>query len=293
MYPDKVGRMLLDGVVDGLNYRATLWSNNLLDADAVIASFYSFCHQAGPSKCSVYESTVDDIKARVGRVVHDLTPFTVPFAPYGPAVITEALMLKLLFLSTYSPLGLFPVVADVIVAVENNNQSFLAEFIGNVSTPLQCDNPSPWLRTTQAQQAILCSDGDPVLDTPAQYEIYFQNLLQESTLFAPIWAQVRLECAEWKIQAKSRYTGPLSGNTSFPILFASAVFDPVCPLANAKAVQKRYPGSELLIQNSYGHTATSVPSNCTAFVVHEYFLHGVLPKAGTICQPDVLPFMDQ
>jgi len=294
MYPDKVGRLMVDGVYDATNYRATLWNSNLDSTDAVIASFYSFCHQAGPSSCPLYESTVDKIKARVSHIIHDLTPFSVPFASQGPAVATTVILENLLLSSIYTPVSLFPILADVLVAVENNNQTILGQFVDNsVSYKCNCHDPSPWLRQTQESQAINCSDGDPVLDTPAEFEAYLENLSKKSALAAPFWAGKRLQCAEWKIRAKSRYTGPLSGNTSFPILFVSAAFDPVIPLDNAQAVQKRYPGSGLLVQNSYGHTASSSPSNCTALALRAYFVDGILPKAGTVCQPNMLPFIDQ
>lgn len=76
-------------------------------------------------------------------------------------------------------------------------------------------------------------------------------------------------------------------------MLTSTAFDPVCPLENAQAVHKRYPGSALPVQNFYGHTTFQVPSNCTTLAFCAYFADGVLPEAGTICQPDVLPFMDQ
>ena len=57
MYPDKVGRMILDGVYDGDNYRASLWNSNVINNEAVIDSLFTFCHQAGPSGCVLYEAT--------------------------------------------------------------------------------------------------------------------------------------------------------------------------------------------------------------------------------------------
>lgn len=287
--------MMLDAIHDAVDYRATLWNSNLHDSDAVVASFYSFCHKAGPSRCPVYESTIGKIEARVDRIIHELTPLSVPFASQGPAVITETIMQQQILTSILNPVSDFPILASTLAAVETNNQSILAELVDtlSVSYKCNCDDPPPWLRQTQDDQAIKCSDGDPVLDTPAEYITYFENLIEISARSAPFWGRMRLQCAEWKIRPKSRYTGPLTGNTSFPILLTSTVFDPVTPLDNAQAVQKRYPGSVLLVQNSYGHTTFSTPSNCTLQAVRAYFADGVLPEASSVCQPNVLPFMDQ
>ena len=49
MYPDKVGRVIIDGVYDGANYRSALWNSNLVDIEAVMDSLFTYCHQAGLS----------------------------------------------------------------------------------------------------------------------------------------------------------------------------------------------------------------------------------------------------
>ncbi|KAH9922875.1 uncharacterized protein BXZ73DRAFT_104100 [Epithele typhae] len=56
MYPDKVGRVIIDGVFDAESYRSEHWSTNLLDMEAVMDSLFDYCYQAGPLKCSLYES---------------------------------------------------------------------------------------------------------------------------------------------------------------------------------------------------------------------------------------------
>ena len=131
MYPDKVGRLMVDGVHDGISYRATLWNSNLDSTDAIIASFYSFCHKGGPSKCPLYESTVDKIRARVDHIIHTFTPLSVPFASQGPAVVTAAILERYIVTSIYTPVELFPKLAAVLVAVDNNNQTVLSEFVDN------------------------------------------------------------------------------------------------------------------------------------------------------------------
>ncbi len=59
---------------------------------------------------------------------------------------------------------------------------------------------------------------------------------------------------------------------------------------SAKQSVDIFPGSTLLIQNSGGHTTIVAPSVCTAGYVRDYFLTGTLPKNGTVCEPDELPF---
>lgn len=39
MYPERVGRIIIDGVYDSHHYRASLWGSNLHDCDAVVNAF--------------------------------------------------------------------------------------------------------------------------------------------------------------------------------------------------------------------------------------------------------------
>ncbi|KAI5114657.1 hypothetical protein M0805_002404, partial [Coniferiporia weirii] len=46
LFPDNVGRVVIDGVVDSENYFAGLWSNNLRDTDAALLDIFQSCVEA-------------------------------------------------------------------------------------------------------------------------------------------------------------------------------------------------------------------------------------------------------
>ena len=140
--------------------------------------------------------------------------------------------------------------------------------------------------------AIACSDGDEHAWNLEEYKEWYKGLEAQSHLMAPMWGHYWMMCAEWKVRAKWRWTGPLAAtNTSHPILVVSTKYDPCTPLADARMVQTRYGGSGLLVQDSYGHCSLSSPSLCTAKHVRRYFEEGILPDEGTVCVVDELPFV--
>jgi pimeloyl-ACP methyl ester carboxylesterase len=297
MYPDKVGRLVIDGVYDANDYRATQWYSNLEDTDVVFSSFYHFCHEAGPSKCPLYTPTVAGIRQRVDDIISTLSraPIPIPFASNAPAVITKKEFHMLMFVSTYAPLAMFKVLAESLIAVETYNLTTLANVVeGILGMDFKCmckKQRAPWLGRTQAFNAVACGDGEEIPDGPGDYEAYFDKLTAKSSFASPIWGLHYLQCAHWKIRPKTRYTAPFIGNTSHPILVVSPSFDPVCPLKDARAVQKRYTGSRLLVQNSYGHCSIASPSLCTAKNIRAYFIDGTLPEEGLVCDVDELPFI--
>ncbi|KAH9859141.1 alpha/beta-hydrolase [Lenzites betulinus] len=295
IYPDKVGRVIIDGVYDAHNYRAALWNTNLLDMEAVIDSFFHFCHQAGPEKCSVYESSPEKIRARYFALLETIEAAPVPIAGASPPlIVTRKVLQAQIFRAAYKPLIAFSLVADTMLALERGNETALIELAPKIVDPTECKCtlPEPTLADNEAFSAIACGDGDVHPYDAAKYEVYYKNLAADSPLTAPLWAQHYLTCSQWQIRAKARYTGPLeAANTSNPLLVVSPRWDPVCPISDAKRVHARYGGSALLVQNSYGHCSLAAPSLCTAKHIQAYMVNGTLPSPGTVCEVDELPFV--
>jgi hypothetical protein len=180
MYPDKVGRVVLDGVYDAASYRTATWSTNLEDTDAVIKAFFYFCHRAGPSKCQLYDPSVAKIQHRVDVIIDSLSqaPIPIPFAPRGPIVMTKEMLQMLTFKSTYVPIPMFEVLADTIIAIETHNLTALPDIIErhlDSSVRCDCERTYPWLEANQAMSAISCGDGDEVMDEPGRFETHFET----------------------------------------------------------------------------------------------------------------------
>ncbi len=66
MFPERIGRMVLDGVVDADDYAATGWTTNLQDNNKTWAKFFEFCFEAGP-RCAL----IDDVSAKEPRDLQD------------------------------------------------------------------------------------------------------------------------------------------------------------------------------------------------------------------------------
>ena len=300
MYPDKVGRLIIDGVFDGYNYRSGLWNSNLVDNEAVIDSLFTFCHQAGPLNCPLYESTPEAIRNRYNSVLNAVEQSPIPIPLGGsPSVLTYKDLVGQIFHSTYSPLQEFQTVAATIHAIDTTNQTALAALtsasLGAAGVRSESTSGAA-LPNNEAEThpAVGCgdADGNPQAFDRAAFQAFFANLTREAPTGGPIWAQKRLGCTQWPVRAKWRYAGPLAAqNTSHPILIVQPKFDPVCPLRDALAVRERYGGAGLLVQDSYGHCSLSAPSVCTAKAIKAYFEEGTLPAEGTVCEPDELPFV--
>lgn len=130
MFPGRVGRMVLDGVVNTEQYFTNDWRDNVDQMDEAMVKFASLCRSAGPEKCSFWGSTQQNISMRIDKIINELRDHPVPLSGVEsqeqPTLVTYS-DVKALFLNTvYVPLAKFPIMADILSQVEHGNVSALA-----------------------------------------------------------------------------------------------------------------------------------------------------------------------
>ncbi|KAI5119054.1 hypothetical protein M0805_005920 [Coniferiporia weirii] len=291
MFPDKVGRMIIDGVEDPDDYYQGLWSNNLRDTDAALLDIYQACVEVGPHKCSLYEPSVALIQARVHALLENIRVAPIPLYDASTSTydtVDYALVRTLMLSALYQTHQGGAILMDALAALERGDgaPAYARSLRSIFSLFMTCDCagelpvPSGGLFETLA--AIGCGDSvdrdDSIEDVREAYE-----KMAEMSNFAETWYP-RSQCAGWKIRAKHRFNGSFEQNTSFPLLIIGNVADPVTPLWNAHKVAKGFKGSVVLTQNSSGHCSISASSLCTLKAVRGYLIDGILPAEGTVCQ---------
>ncbi|TCD60883.1 hypothetical protein EIP91_009374 [Steccherinum ochraceum] len=302
MFPDHVGRLVIDGVMDAENYYAALWSTNLVDADATLFQIYQACVDAGPVLCRIYEKTTEGIHARVQNLLTRLRTEPVSFynATSGVyAVVDYSLVKQAIFRTLYTPYTDGKTLTIALAELELGNAepifklSDVKDAYKSITAPCDC-SPSrsgPDAERMENVMAIACGDGEPVEGDVASLKEFYDEMAGEST-FAEVW-YLRVGCSGWKVRAKERFTASFETNTSFPLLLIGNTADPVTPLRAARKMSRGFKNSVLLTQNSGGHCTLAATSKCTARAIRAYFQNGTLPKEGTVCEIESSIFADE
>ncbi|EJD50923.1 alpha/beta-hydrolase [Auricularia subglabra TFB-10046 SS5] len=290
MYPDKVGRMIIDGVVDGQKWQRGQTWDMVEDADRVMEEFFKDCSLAGKEKCGIWEDSAEKVGQRFERIVADLreNPIPVVDSPSGPVVITADPILQAVYrTSLYFPLTGFPSIAAIATFIEARNPGPLTP----TTPPDDYASMLPWNRPTEAFPAISCSDFPPLNDSLAEDTEIVNSANAMSRWGGPFaFTRLRITCGAWKIRAKNRLTKPIEGRLPVPALVVSNQWDPVTPLSAAKLVAARF-GMRLLVQDAPGHCAFFSLSKCVTAAMRAYMIDGSLPAEGTVCQPDQIPIV--
>lgn len=210
MFPDNVGRLVIDGVVDPVDYYSTQWRSNLRDADATLKWFTDACADAGPNKCALYEDSKEGVATRVENIFAKLktNPIAVPLSSNSKSVtdygvVDYGLVRNLVFHYLYRPTGLgstpTPTIsasklAEMLAALDDGN-GLPAWNLQKAGRPtLKCDcSGKTVVPLGDARIAIACSDGEPVTDTVEELQRHYEAVAQYSS-FADIWT-ARTSCA--------------------------------------------------------------------------------------------------
>ncbi|CAI6039277.1 unnamed protein product [Clonostachys chloroleuca] len=279
LHPDRVGRMILDGVEDPENYYNGLWSNNLLTADAGVDNFVTSCFAAGPEACVMYESSTDQIHSRLSSVIANLKEKPVPVwnsSVVGmPVLATYADLTNVLLLSLYFPLASFPKVAQIMVDLEQGHgESLIVSKKISFRSDCQAEASFDGL---QASMMILCtdSDGRGRINSVEEYQDYVEDLQRQSKYIGNAWAINRMNCHSIDVvpPKSGKFSGITGADTSFPILFIGNVFDPVTPLASARRVSSHFPRSVVL--------AVDAPGLIRTVKLHKQIHTGIFGRIGS------------
>jgi pimeloyl-ACP methyl ester carboxylesterase len=298
MFPDRVGRLVVDGVVEYNNYMSGNWSSNLVDTEKSMDSFYFHCARAGFPACLLANetsgSTPSDIKKRTNDILKSLYHNPLPVYTPSADVLSYSEMKSLIFGSLYSPVLVFPLVAYTLLAIEQKDSDALAPLVWALH-PSACatvDDPRfDYATRADAQIAIACSDGDDqsYMDREA-FQAFAQEMAAKSPSGGSLWSVIRMNCIHNTVPAVHRFTGPWKANTSHPLLFVGNTADPVTPGRYAQQMAEGFEGAVALMQDSGGHCSDSVFSYCTTGYLRQYFQTGELPPANTTCGVDIVPF---
>ncbi|CAG8950556.1 hypothetical protein HYFRA_00002764 [Hymenoscyphus fraxineus] len=303
LFPEAVERMVLDGNVEAEEYTSSRATTFIIDTEKIMTAFFHYCYLVGEDGCAFFASSEEIIQLRLDNLLERLKRHPVVVVgtenSLTPAIITYSSVKRLITSVLYRPILLFPTLAKILSALEQGDGEPYLKFIPPISQDsFQCPTgplggeEEDMEGSQDATLAIMCSDNGGVSESVDAYGEYVDELRGIAPMIGSTMAEMRLGCVGWGAQAKWRFTGPFEApnGTSTPILFVANTADNVTPLKSAQRNSAGFPGSEILVQDAYGHTSLSSPSRCTAKAIKSYFQNATLPSPSTVCRSDLLPF---
>ncbi|KAI0331373.1 alpha/beta-hydrolase [Cubamyces sp. BRFM 1775] len=294
MFPERVGRVALDGVINptflAKEETTTIWPKLLADADKVYDAFVTGCALSGPDGCAIATEgqTPTDVDADIQELIqraHDA-------ARKNSSIPVTSTDIRLeLFGAMYFPVRWAPLAnesyPEAVAAVDaESGSNGIKTRAGRRGFLKRRANQSP----TYNGPAITCADSvDHRGTTMADV---FKGIISSSRtgshLFTSLWPNMFQYCPFWPVRAVERYQGPFNKKLENKVLVISNTYDPITPVSGARAlVELLGDDSTLVLQDGFGHTSIGSPSQCINEIAFAYFVNGTLPEDNdTLCQVD-------
>ncbi|KAF8175077.1 Alpha/Beta hydrolase protein [Mycena galopus ATCC 62051] len=292
MFPDKVGRIVVDGVMPMDTWYSANLTREAADTDKALQAFFDGCAAAGPEACAFSAPSSIEVAANLDALFAAVEIQPVPvITPVSYGVVDYTFLRNSVFHALYSPYDSFVALAQGLADLAMGNATTL--YTAEEVTPFECDcnSTTPFHENGyEALIAISCGDMAVESDTVSQLQAYYASIQAISSL-PDMYGNWRVVCSGWKLHREDRFKGPFgASNTSFPLLVVGNTADPVTPIAGAKSTVDAFPGSVLLTIDAPGHTSLGAPSTCFYGYLREYFQNGTLPPQSTVCQPSGVLF---
>ncbi|MBU6535557.1 alpha/beta hydrolase [Streptomyces mayonensis] len=296
LFPQRVGRAVLDGVVDPTH---DTMEEALAQAGGFQLAFEHFAAWCAEQGCALGAGAERIVAATVAlQAALDDTPLPVPD---GDAVDGDALVDAVtgaLYRQDY-----WPTLRVALEAAADGNGEVLqdlAEALGQRGRGGDPDNPHDpedpddsdaveESNEEDAFRAITCDDSSDRY-TVADVRSRLPEFLEASPLFGPGLAWSALSCDGWPVPGAAHHP-EVSAPGAPPVLLVGNTGDPATPYEGAARMAERLGkgvGFELTYEGE-GHGAYDSGNDCVRSAVNAYLLDGKLPARGATCEAEPLP----
>ena len=273
LYPDKVGRLVLDGALDPSTSNFEVTKTQAVGFENALRAYLEAC-LAG-AECP-FTGSVDTAMDTVAALLASVD--TSPIAAADGRELGSGTLLTAIIFPLYSQ-GSWPQLSAMLDAVMfgSADEAFaLADmYNGRTPTGTYADN------STEAFLSINCIDyaynDDPTAMRAQAAEI---------TAAAPIIVQYLsfgdIGCANWPYAFEGERE-PINAVGAAPILVVGTTNDPATPYVWAENLAEQLDSGQLVTYEGEGHTAYNKSNQCVNDTVDAYLLEGTVPATDPRC----------
>ncbi|MFB6842590.1 alpha/beta hydrolase [Streptomyces sp. NPDC056361] len=265
LFPARVGRIVLDAVVDPTADTAGHARHQTIGFQRALDNYL--------------KSTGEDPKAGTERIARLLRKLDREPLPVGGRRLTEGLALTGIAVTLYGKAN-WPLLTGALAEAERGDGSALLDLADFYNDR---DAKGHYSTQSHSQRAISCADSSE-RPTAAQAKALLPEFRRISPVFGAFLAwDTAGWCAQWPVKGERR-TPQASAPGAAPILVVGTTGDPATPYEGAEKMAKELgAGVGVLVTNKgEGHGAYG-SSPCVTRKVDAYFLDGKVPAYGTTC----------
>jgi len=275
-FPQRVGRLVLDGALDPANTYADVVLGQAAGLELALRNYLQACLDGDTSGECPLRGSVDDAAAQVQQVIAAAEER--PLATDSDRELTVTLAVSGIITPLYEDAA-WPVLDAALAAALSGDGTPLLELADLYAD--RADDGSYNSNLLEAFAAVNCLDY-AVDDSPEAMRASEEELAAASPTFGRFLAFGEVTCGMWP-HPPVRDAEPIAAPGAAPILVVGTTGDPATPYPWSEALASQLESGRLLTWEGEGHTAYARGSDCVDSAVDGYLLDGVLPGEGATC----------
>ncbi|NUP41564.1 MAG: alpha/beta fold hydrolase [Streptomyces sp.] len=275
LFPKKVGRAVLDAVVDPTQNAEQSSLGQAKGFQLALDNFAADCTSKAGA-CPI-GNTPQDVKDRIATLLKDLDAKPIP--GILPRQLTQTAATNGIAQALYSK-DYWQYLTEGLQQAYSGDGKVLMALSDSLNG--RSEN-GEYSNITAANIAINCADEKPRYST-AYVEQKLPEFRAASPLFGDFLAWSMLSCTDWPVAGAADHPD-VSAPGAAPILVVGNTGDPATPYEGAKKMVDAL-GKGVGVELTYkgqGHGSYDSKNQCVQAAVNGYLLDGKVPAAGTVC----------
>ena len=275
-FPERVGRVVLDGVVDPAKSSTESALGQAAGFDLALRAFLENC-QIYLVDCPLI-GDIDEGAARIGAFLAEVD--AEPVVTASGRELTESLAVLGLAVTLYDTENGWPLARQALREVFEDGTAETLLLLSDFYTERQPDG-SYGSNSNEVIYVVNCMDqgAQPGIDESIALLPEFEAA---SPVFGPYVATGSVPCAHWPVEPTNEPHEIVAAGAA-PILVIGTTGDPATPYESSVALAESLESGVLLTFEGNGHTAYAQGNTCIDERVDLYFLSGATPPEGTTC----------
>lgn len=277
LFPDKVGRMVLDGAMDPMLSNEELAHGQAKGFEVALQRFVEDCQQQ--ADCPLPRGSVDEGVETIRQFFADLDANPLPTGD-DERPLTEALGINAVISYLYFPPTDWQQLRfGLQLALEGDGSVLLSM----LDARLERGENGKYKYNPYSSFLSISAIDRPDRPTAEQSAQLAEEWGKEAPVFGPILAWGNLVFSSWPVPAVDEPKKITAAGTG-PILVVGTTYDPATPYPWAQSLAQQLDGGVLLTRVGDGHTAYGMGSSCIDDAIDTYLLEGTPPAEGTVCR---------
>ncbi len=271
LFPNRVGRMVLDGALDP---SLTSLNLNLAQAEGFETALRAYVGACVDRGGCFLGGSVDAGTQRIRQLLDSIEQKALPAGDRRLAIGNAVL-------GVWAPLyneDYWPILDNALrsgLAGDGSTLMALSDAYTSRGANGYTDN------ALEALYAVNCLDHDDAIPS-SEVAGYIPRFEKASPTFGAIFAYGLSGCGEWPIRT-GRKPAPIHATGASPIMVVGTTRDPATPLVWAEALADQLDSGVLVRRDGDGHTGYLAGNHCVDSAVEAYLVSGIVPSGTVNC----------